>query len=154
MTERENDTKRMLSMVDELMRLAEDLMETLTFDLSKEYSHRDIPFKNIEHITGKGIKEGYTTGYGDSEFIEPDIALNKRENGTIEIVVDMPGISKEEIVVVPKGKNLIILGGAGKLRYYRSIKVPFKLDKNSIKWSYGKGTLRILCSKKPWWKLF
>ena len=123
-------SKGVLGIIDELVRLAEEIVSI-------------IQLKN----GSTNIKSSITSLDKGCEYIEPESAMNA-DNRKINIIVDMPGVSKNEIVVVVKGENIIILGGKGRVKYYKSIKTPFPLDEKTLTWSYNNGILKITCYKR------
>ena len=69
------DSRKALSVVDELMKLAEEIMESLSFSIRntatpQENTNKQRSSKENDKIT---VLPG---DYGVSEFIEPDTALN------------------------------------------------------------------------------
>ena len=124
-----DNSKGVLGIIDELIRLAEEIVNTFQLE--------------------NGSTKNNTTLLDDKvcEYIEPESVMNT-DNHKVNIIVDMPGVSKNEIVVVVKGDNIIILGGKSKVKYYKSIRTPFPLDERTLTWNYSNGILKITCYKK------
>ena len=71
------------------------------------------------------------------------------ENGTIKVVAEVPGVTKENIELRTSGRTLTISADAAR-KYYKSVELPAEIDPESAKASYKNGILEVKMTKlKP-----
>lgn len=95
----------------------------------------------------RGRREG--SGIEVVDEIEPltDVV---EDDGKIRVVVEMPGVDKEDIKVrLSEDNKVLIISARGKDRkYYKEIPLPAPVDPNKTKASYRNGVLTIELEKK------
>jgi len=82
-----------------------------------------------------------------SEEFEP-LASVYEEDGTIKVVVDLPGVSEESIKVNATEDKVMIRAEGRDRKYYKEIELPSKVDPNSVQASYRNGILELSFKKK------
>ena len=80
-----------------------------------------------------------------------DEVLDK-DNNTLKIVAEMPGVDKKDIKVTIEDKDAKISAEHGERKYYTSIPLRYKIDENSTRATYANGILEValrLIEEKP-----
>lgn len=157
---------------DEFYRMAREIFYRLLNEFLRDFneifgdsmenpgSSRLYGFK-IE-IGPDGIPKIYRLGNEDSEHKEPRIVVVSDEpdaaepltdvydeDNSIRVVVELPGVSEQDIAVTPIDDKHILLEALGSYKRYRKmIELPTEIDAESIRYSYRNGLLEIVASKK------
>ena len=99
------------------------------------------------HLLDLSDKRPLTLGMGDSEPITEyktpmmDIVDEKDH---IELVLEMPGIAKDDLKIETEGDIVHIIGDNGEIKYKRDVKLDFKpKDKVQARENHGIITLTI-----------
>jgi len=132
-------------------------------------THRFAPFRGFDFINeqindlAKNVKQGLSIEYG-SFVAKMDLM---EDNKTIEIVVEIPGVAKEDVKVVVDDDNKLEISGIKKHsfkeedmkekiirverpsgEFSRTVLLPDNIDKNSITAKFNNGELRLTIAKK------
>jgi HSP20 family protein len=68
-------------------------------------------------------------------------------DGEIKVIVELPGVEKEDIKLSGTEDKLTISVEAPERKYFKEIKVPAKIDPKKAKTSYKNGVLEVTLSK-------
>ncbi len=69
-------------------------------------------------------------------------------NGEIHVVVELPGVAKEDIKSRGTEEHITVSVNTSKHKYYKKLKLPDKVDPKTAKSSYNNGVLEIIIKKK------
>ncbi|MFB6471011.1 MAG: archaeal heat shock protein Hsp20 [Vulcanisaeta sp. AZ3] len=100
------------------------------------------------------IKEfGNVRPKGERPIVEEDIEPLTdviEEEDSIKVVMDMPGVDKDEISIKisEDGRKLIISAKNEDRRYYKEIELPTEVDPTQSKAAYRNGVLTVELKKK------
>jgi len=67
---------------------------------------------------------------------------------TVTVIVEMPGVNKEDIKIRIDGDRLIVSAQTGDRKYYKEITLPAKVKKENAKASYKNGVLELKLEKE------
>jgi len=132
-------------------------------------THRFEPFRGFDFINeqindlAKNVKRGLSIEYGN--FVAKMDLLEDEK--TIEIVVEIPGVAKEDVKVIISDDNKLEISGTKKSsfkeedikdkivriersngEFSRTVLLPDNVDKNSITAKFNNGELRLTIAKK------
>jgi len=68
-------------------------------------------------------------------------------NGEIKVIIELPGVAKEDIKLSGTEDKLTISVEAPERKYFKEIEVPAKIDPKKAKTSYKNGVLEVTLSK-------
>ncbi len=68
-------------------------------------------------------------------------------NGEIKVIVELPGVAKEDIKLSGTEDKLTISVEAPERKYFKEIEVPAKIDPKKAKTSYKNGVLEVTLPK-------
>lgn len=94
-------------------------------------------FGNVKRIAGR-------PSIGEER--EPLIDVFEDEK-TVTVIVEMPGINKEDIKVKASETSLVISAQTGDRKYYKEIDLPAKVKPESAKANYKNGVLEVKLEK-------
>ncbi|MEM4042400.1 MAG: archaeal heat shock protein Hsp20 [Saccharolobus sp.] len=149
------------------------------FDLMDEWIRQvEEEFDRIEREFMRGVKEGKNFGpyvYGFRVTVGPDgvpkieefgnvrkvrgkpIISEEREpladviekDKEIKVVVEVPGVNKDDIKVKVVGGNKLVISAKSEDRqYYKEIELPAEVDEKNAKANYKNGVLEVVLQKK------
>ena len=149
------------------------------FDLMDEWIRQvEEEFDRLEREFMRGFKEGKSFGpyvYGFRVTIGPDGVPKIEEFGNvrkvrgkpmiteerepladviekdkeIKVVVEVPGVNKDDIKVrVVGGNKLVISAKSEDRQYYKEIELPAEVDEKNAKANYRNGVLEVVLQKK------
>jgi HSP20 family protein len=75
-----------------------------------------------------------------------------KDNNTLKLIAEMPGVDKKDIKVTIEGKYVKIDAENGERKYQTSMPLKYKIDENSTKAAYTNGILEVtfrLVEEKP-----
>ena len=126
------------------------------------------PFRGFDFINeqinelAKNVKQGFSVEYGN--FVAKMDILE--DNKIIEIVVEIPGVAKEDVKVVINNDNKLEIKGTKKTsfkeedvknkilrierndgEFSRTVLLPDNIDKNSVTAKFNNGELRLTIAK-------
>ena len=104
----------------------------------KEYGN--VRPRNIPAVSSSGVKEPYV-----------DEVLDK-ENSTIKLVAEMPGVERSDIAVSVEDEHVAIKAENGNRKYEAHVPIKYEIDENSAKARYTNGILELtfkLAEEKP-----
>ncbi|MEM0345211.1 MAG: archaeal heat shock protein Hsp20 [Thermofilaceae archaeon] len=81
-----------------------------------------------------------------AEAIEPFTDVIEEED-TVRVIVDIPGVEKEDISVEATETEIRISAERGERKYFKSVKLPTKIRPETAKASYKNGVLTITVEK-------
>lgn len=93
-------------------------------------------------------KFGNVTPTGLREEVEP-YAEVREEKDKYVIIIELPGVEKENIKVTVRGNVIDVKAASEYRRYRKEIKLPFTIDPNKVKARYRNGVLTIEVVKPP-----
>lgn len=110
-------------------------------------------FGNIKHLSRGGIRNirGTNTGYNMDHQItaerEPlaDVSVMEDE---IKVVIEMPGVKKENIKINVREGEVEVLTNDAQRRYHRTLELPKETDIDTAKSTYNNGILEVRFNKK------
>ena len=79
--------------------------------------------------------------------IEPLVDVSTTDN-EVKIVVEMPGVSKDKILINASGNTLEVKSEDPQRKYHRTIELPPETDVETAKSAYNNGILEITFKKK------
>ena len=80
----------------------------------------------------------------DSQIRTPNVdQIYDKEQKTLKLVAEMPGIEKKDIKVTVDGKLVHINAEHEKRKYEAKVPIQHKVDENSVKATYANGILEI-----------
>ena len=82
-----------------------------------------------------------------SETIEPFTDILE-EDDKIKVIIDMPGVEKEDIKVEATEKTITVSAERGERKYYRKIDLPKEVIPETARAQYKNGVLTITLEKK------
>ncbi|MCX8195493.1 MAG: Hsp20/alpha crystallin family protein [Acidilobaceae archaeon] len=145
---------------DEIDRMMEEMMRELMRGLEEgreEKRFRRGPFfygmkitigpdgvPRVERFGNLGMKEGRPL---IREEIEPLVEVIERGDEVV-VVADIPGVSKEDIDVEVKDREVIIRAQAEERKYYRRVELPSDVDPKSARATYKNGVLEVRIKRK------
>jgi HSP20 family protein len=151
-----------------------DIFDDLMKEMEEEMKEMEENFESLSNQFGGKQKEN-PHYYGVRIFIGPDGVPKVEEFGNIKkgkfgkpilsdeiepmvdvidhgdeiwIVVDLPGVSKENIKVSATEDKIYLKAEGESRKYSKEIEVPSKIDPDSVKASYKNGVLEIKVKKK------
>ncbi len=68
-------------------------------------------------------------------------------NGEIKVIIELPGVAKEDIKLSGTEDKLTISVEAPERKYFKEIEVPAKIDPKKAKTSYKNGVLEVTVPK-------
>ncbi|MCX8168759.1 MAG: Hsp20/alpha crystallin family protein [Candidatus Methanomethylicia archaeon] len=71
---------------------------------------------------------------------------------TITVIVEMPGVNKDDIKVKIDGDRLTVSAQTGDRKYYKEIVLPARVRREGAKASYKNGILELKLEKERGWK--
>ena len=92
------------------------------------------------------IKPGYIGGPRITEAIEPFTDVIEEED-KVRIVVDIPGVEKEDINVEATETEVEISAARGDRKYHKVVRLPTKVKPETAKAQYKNGVLTITIEK-------
>jgi len=105
---------------------------------------RDDPFGDIfdeiermmNGMTGSpGVED---TGFGSETHM--DVFT---EGGSVRVVADLPGVSKDEISLTCDGETLTVSAASDRRQYDERISLPVRVDEHSADASFNNGVLEV-----------
>jgi HSP20 family protein len=69
------------------------------------------------------------------------------ENGTVQVLVELPGVEKKDVKLNCTEKTLIISVDTEKRRYFKEVELPTEIDPKVSKASYKNGVLQVTLTK-------
>ena len=109
-------------------------------------------FGNVKNFTGgSNEQELNLTGMGSEPALtaerEPlaDVNTSDRE---IKVIVEMPGVKKEEIKINATGGTVEITTTGSQRKFHKTIEIPPEADIDSASSTYNNGILEIVFNKK------
>jgi HSP20 family protein len=92
-------------------------------------------------------REGFNQQPSLSAEMEPlvDISSTDKE---VKVVVEMPGIKKENIKINAYANSLEITSTAPERKYHKVIELPTEADIETVKSTYNNGILEVIFNKK------
>jgi len=81
-----------------------------------------------------------------SEAIEPFVDVIEEEDA-VKVVVDMPGVEKEDINVEAAETEVKVSAERGERKYFKVVKLPARVRPETAKASYRNGVLTITIEK-------
>jgi len=105
---------------------------------------------NSSSSRGIGVNEhGFSFGFGPSISAErePLADVNTSEN-EIKVIVEMPGIRKEEIKINATETMLEVKSTNSQRKYFKIIDLPPEADLDTAKSTYNNGIIEIVFKKK------
>jgi len=94
-------------------------------------------FGNVKRIAGR-------PSIGEER--EPLVDVFEDEK-TVTVIVEMPGVNKEDIKVKASETSLVISAQTGDRKYYKEIDLPAKVKPESAKANYKNGVLEVKLEK-------
>jgi HSP20 family protein len=82
-----------------------------------------------------------------SNLREPVVDVIEEEK-TIRVVVELPGMKKEEIQLNATENSLSLKAEGENRKYFRDVPLPVKVDTSSAKATYLNGILEVTLQKK------
>lgn len=108
-------------------------------------------FGNVK-TSNRGIKNQSRFGNIDSEPVlsaerEPlaDITTTDKE---IKVILEMPGVRKEDILINAYDSTIEIISNDPKRRYHRTVEVPPEANIETVRSTYNNGILELTFDKK------
>lgn len=95
-------------------------------------------FGNVKKLYGRPTIE---------EEREPLSDVYEDEN-TVTVIVEMPGVNKDDIKVKIDGDRVIVSAQNGDRKYYKEIHLPAKVKREGAKASYKNGVLELKLEKE------
>ena len=109
-------------------------------------------FGNVKNLAGGSNKQelnlaGMGSGPALTAEREPLADLNTTEK-EIKVIVEMPGIKKEDIKINATEGMVEIMTSGSQRKYHKSIEIPTEADIDSARSNYTNGILEIVFNKK------
>ncbi len=82
-----------------------------------------------------------------SEEREPLVDVIE-EQDKINVIAEVPGVSREEINIEVLDENKLKISTTGKKKYYKEVVLPSAVDPDSAKATYSNGVLEVVLKKK------
>lgn len=80
----------------------------------------------------------------DSQIRSPNVdQLYDKDQKTLKLVAEMPGIEKKDIKVTIQERQVLIRAEHDKRKYETQVPIQHKVDENSVKATYANGILEI-----------
>lgn len=96
----------------------------------------------IRHVREFGNKESMLIPTSIGEFREPFVDISE-DNGTIRTVIEIPGVSKDDIDLSCTGRMISVNVNAPGRSLRKDIALPCEVDTNSAKAEYNNGILEV-----------
>ncbi|MEN2999297.1 MAG: archaeal heat shock protein Hsp20 [Acidilobaceae archaeon] len=151
--------RRIFDIFDEIDQMMEEMMREMMRELERgeERRFRRGPYfygmkitigpdgvPRVERFGNVDVREGKPL---IREEIEPLVEVMERGDEVI-VLADIPGVSKENIDVEVKEREVIIKAYAEDRKYYRRVELPAEVEPKSSKASYRNGVLEVKLKKK------
>jgi len=109
-------------------------------------------FGNVKNLAGGSNKQelnlaGMGSGPALTAEREPLADLNATEK-EIKVIVEMPGIKKEDIKINATEGMVEIMTSGSQRKYHKSVEIPTEADIDSARSNYTNGILEIVFNKK------
>ncbi|MCS7107240.1 MAG: Hsp20/alpha crystallin family protein [Acidilobaceae archaeon] len=152
--------RRIFDIFDEIDQMMEEMMREMMRELERGTGERR--FKRGPYFYGMKITIGpdgvpRVERFGNfdvregrpliREEIEPLVEVMERGDEVV-VLADVPGVSKENIHVEVKEREVLIKADAEERKYYRRVDLPVEVDPKSAKAAYRNGVLEIKMKKK------
>jgi len=146
------DRRRIWDLMDELDKYLENLTEEIEKMVKSLYEEVNLP-KNLFYGFSLRIDpdgKPIIRTFGDREgYREPlyDQILD-REKGTIKLLIELPGVEKEDIKLEANEERLFLQAERDSKRYKCSIDFKEAVNPNSAKANYKNGILEVIFELK------
>ncbi|AEB95621.1 MAG: archaeal heat shock protein Hsp20 [Metallosphaera sp.] len=154
-------SKDIFSYFDDLVRQIEEEFEQMEREFFKAaekggttgYKPYVYGFKVTMGPDGKPVVEefGNVKRIGNKPLLteerEPLVDVIEK-NDEIRVVVEVPGVDKNDIKVKINGDILVISANSQDKKYYKEVELPAAVDENSAKANYKNGVLEVVMKKK------
>lgn len=145
--------RRIFDLFDEIDQMFEEMMREMMRGMEREEKRfRRGPYfygmkitigpdgvPRVERFGNVDVREGKPL---IREDIEPLVEVIERGDEVI-VLADIPGVSKEDIDVEVKEREVIIKAQAEERRYHRRVDLPVEVDPKSAKAAYRNGVLEV-----------
>jgi HSP20 family protein len=98
-------------------------------------------FGNVKRGPTKQWKEAVT---GTREPLV-DVVEGEKE---VRVVAELPGASRQEIVLSVKGNNLVVSAQTGSRKYYKELELPVPVEAKMAKSTFNNGVLEVSLPRK------
>lgn len=103
---------------------------------------RDDPFGDIFDEIERMMNE-VTGGVDDAGFgSETHVDVHTEEDG-VELIADLPGVSKEDINLQCDGEILTISAASTRREYDERVRLPVRVDEHSASARFNNGVLQV-----------
>jgi len=103
-------------------------------------------FGNIKH-SSESEACGLNQPYLDVKEEKEPLVDIVNTNGEIKVIIELPGVAKEDIKFSGTENKLTISVEAPERKYFKEIEVPAKIDPKKAKTSYKNGVLEVTLPK-------
>ncbi|MEF8779422.1 MAG: Hsp20/alpha crystallin family protein [Haloferacaceae archaeon] len=103
---------------------------------------RDDPFGDIFDEIERMMNE-VTGGVDDAGFGSETHVDVHTEEGSVELIADLPGVSKEDINLQCDGEVLTISAASTRREYDERIRLPARVDEHSASARFNNGVLQV-----------
>jgi HSP20 family protein len=103
-------------------------------------------FGNIKH-SSESEACGLNQPYLDVKEEKEPLVDIVNTNGEIKVIIELPGVAKEDIKFSGTENKLMISVEAPERKYFKEIEVPAKIDPKKAKTSYKNGVLEVTLPK-------
>jgi len=103
---------------------------------------RDDPFddifREINRMMNDVVGEDADSGFGDAVHV-----TTYEEEGTVRVVADLPGVTKDSIDVKCDGRTVTIAAATDRREFEERFSLPVRVDEHSAAATFNNGVLEI-----------
>jgi HSP20 family protein len=95
-------------------------------------------FRELNRVMNDVMGEDGDSGFGDAVHV-----TTYREDDTVRVVADLPGVTKESIDVKCDGKTVTIAAATDRREFEERFSLPVQVDEHSATATFNNGVLEI-----------
>lgn len=142
-----------------------DQLEKAGGEMKKEGEFKVKGMKDLKGVYGFSIRTGIGKDGKERPIVEPFGNIKKTpkgavvedtrepivdvfdENGMIQVVAEMPGVSEQEVEYTING-DVLVLNSIGEKKYNKEILLPYPVSDGNVEKKYRNGIFELILKKK------